>query len=308
MHTILITGGTGTFGNAFTEHILSNRLADRVIIFSRDEKKQQEMRARFADPRLRFYLGDVRDRRRLRRAFAGVDAVVHAAALKQVDRSALDIMEFIATNAIGTKNVLEVAHDCGVGKVVVLSTDKACASITPYGATKALAEWQAVAANIYGPTRSCAVRYGNIIGSRGSVLELWQRQAESGKPLVITDDQMTRFWMPIEDAVKLVLLALERTGGGEIFIPYCVKRGKVIQLAARHFPGSEIIVTGEKRSYEKIHEELVTPEEVDRCHDCGDVYVLAPMHVRWEPGPWGVDYPLVAPDFQYRSDGGQYNG
>jgi len=302
---ILITGGTGTFGNAFTERMLTDNLAERVTIFSRDEKKQLDMRVKFNDARLRFYLGDVRDRWRLKRAFEGVDVVIHGAALKQVDRSAQDILEFIATNTIGTKNVLEAAHDADVGKVVVLSTDKACASATPYGATKSLAEWLAIGANVYGPTRSCAVRYGNVVGSRGSVLELWAGQAAQGNPLTITDDKMTRFWMPIRQAVDLVLLALERMGGGEIFIPKHVTKSRVIQFASMHFPGSEIQVTGEKRSYEKTHEWLVAPEEADRCHDCGDVYVLTPLHVRWSPGPYGLDFPLVERGFCHGSRGRQ---
>lgn len=297
--TILITGGTGSFGNAFTRRVLDERLAERVVIYSRDEKKQQDMRARFNDPRLRFYLGDVRDYRALRRAVQEVDAVIHASALKQVDRSALDIREFIKTNIGGTANVIEACHDRGVRKLVVLSTDKACASSTPYGATKSVSEWLAIAGNVYGVTRSCAVRYGNIIGSRGSVLELWQKQAEHGA-IRITDPQMSRFWMPLSSAVDLVLLALDRTGGGEIFIPKDVEHLSIVDLARSAFPDCRIEYTG-KRSYEKIAEWLVAPEEVDRLHDCGDVYVLAPLHVRWTPGPWGTDYPLVAEDFQYTS-------
>lgn len=197
--------------------------------------------------------------------------------------------------------MLEAARESGVAQVVVLSTDKACCSTTPYGSTKSLAEWLAIGSNVYGETRSCAVRYGNVIGSRGSVLELWKGQAERGEPLTIVDDEMTRFWMPISQAVDLVLLALDRMGGGEIFIPKHVRRSKVIEFASMKFPGVPIVVTGEKRSYEKTHEWLVAPEEADRCHDCGDVYVLTPLHVRWSPGPYGLEYPLVDRGFCHGS-------
>jgi len=159
----------------------------------------------------------------------------------------------------------------------------------------------AVAANVYGDTRSCCLRYGNVVGSRGSVLDIWRRQAEAGQPLTITDPDMTRFWLPIDDAVGLALLAIERTGGGEVFIPKDVARSRVGRFARSHFQSSEIVVTG-KRSYEKMHECLIAPEEVDRCVDAGDCYVLQPLHVRWEPGPWGAEFPLVGKDFQYRSD------
>jgi UDP-N-acetylglucosamine 4,6-dehydratase len=197
-----------------------------------------------------------------------------------------------------------VAHECDVKKLVVLSTDKACASTTPYGATKSLAEWLAIAGNVYGPTRSCAVRYGNIVGSRGSVIETWRNQNEAGQSITITDKEMTRFWMSIDAAVRLVLLALHRMGGGEIFIPDGVTSDSVYDLARRLYPDAYITETG-KRSYEKVHEMLVSPEERDRLRDCGDVYVLLPEHVRWEPGPYGTDGMPVPPDFQYRS--GQYN-
>ena len=299
---ILITGGTGTFGNAFTKRVLDEELADRVKIFSRDEKKQLDMRIAFNDdPRLRFYLGDVRGRLSLRRAMQGVDVIVHAAALKQVDRSALDLFEFIDTDVIGTRNVLESAHDAGVKKALILSTDKAVSSSTPYGSCKSLAEWQAVSGNIFGSCRSSAARWGNVLGSRGSVLELWAKQLRDHGVVRITDPAMTRFWLAIDEAVDLVLLALERMGGGEIFIPKGVKRMRTVDLLHEHFPDAPIEIVG-KRSYEKVHELLVASEEVDRLRDCGDVYVLQPLHVRWEPGPYGADFPAVLADFQYRSD------
>lgn len=305
MTTLLITGGTGSFGRAFTAHALTNNLCDRITVLSRDEKKQSDMRAEFNDSRLRFLLGDVRDIERLILALQGIDIVIHAAALKQVDRSALDIIEFINTNVNGTRNVVRACHWNDVKKLVVLSTDKACASSTPYGATKSLAEWLAIAGNVYGPTRSCAVRYGNIIGSRGSVLETWEYQYEQSHHITITDTSMTRFWMDIGEAIKLVLLALDRMGGGEIFIPRDVLFENVASFARQWWPDAYVTVTG-KRSYEKIHEMLVSPEERDRLRDCGDVYVLLPEHIRWEPGPYGTEGEPVPDDFEYRS-GGQYN-
>ena len=301
--TVLVTGGTGTFGHAFTERVLRDNLAERVKILSRDEKKQADMQAQFDDPRLRFFLGDVRDQARLERAFQGVDVVIHAAALKRVERSASDIMEFVLTNVYGTMNVINACHNQGVRKLIALSSDKAVSSVTPYGATKALMEWYAIAGNVYGSTRSACVRYGNIVGSRGSVLETWRRQYEAGRPLTVTDERMTRFWISIEDAVALVLLAVQRSGGGEIFIPKNVARGSILDLARRYFPDAGFRVTG-SRAYEKLHESLVSPDEVERLRDAGDVYVLVPHPntVRWAPGPYGVDFPPVPVSFQYRSD------
>jgi UDP-N-acetylglucosamine 4,6-dehydratase len=301
--TVLVTGGTGTFGQAFARKVLDDNLVDRLIVFSRDEAKQARMAAEFADPRLVMRLGDVRDQERLALAFQGVDRVVHAAALKQVDRSALDIMEFVKTNIYGTQNVITAAHTAKVFKVLILSTDKAVSSSTPYGATKSVAEWLAVAGNVYGSAKIATCRYGNVIGSRGSVLETWNRQYMAGEPLPITDERMTRFWIGIWDAVDLALLALNRMCGGEIFIPKDLNRSRIVDFAQQHFLNPEFMEVG-KRSYEKIHEVLVASEEVDRLVDCGDVYVLLPMHVRWSPGPYGVEEGVpVEEGFEYRSDG-----
>ena len=175
--------------------------------------------------------------------------------------------------------------------------------MTPYGIFKGCAEVLAVAASVYGPTKVCAVRYGNIVGSRGSVLDTWQRQNEAGEPLAITDFRMTRFWLPIEQAVDLVLYALEHTGGREVFIPKIDDRGHVSEFAQRHFPGVPMRETG-KRAYEKLTEVLVAAEEVDRLVDVGYCYVLLPVHVRWDPGPHGATSGSpVGPDFEYRSNG-----
>ena len=303
----LITGGTGSFGRALTKRVLANNLTDRLVIFSRDEKKQQTMRAEFDDPRVRFILGDVRDLAQLKLALQGIDVAFHAAALKQIDRSALDVVEFIKTNVLGTMNLIDACHANEVKRAIVLSTDKACASCTPYGATKALAEWLAISANVYGPTRISATRYGNVVGSRGSVLELWQRQYDAGELLTITQEQMTRFWMTIDDAVDLALLALARGRGGEVFIPRGIRRGRVLDFAQEHFPNAAGWRYVGKRAYEKTHEMLIAPEEADRVRDCGDVFVLLPHPslVRWEPVPYGMLPGEGAPagaDFQYRSD------
>jgi len=300
--TILITGGTGTFGHAFVPVALERY--KKVVVLSRDELKQAQMQAEFPD--VRFYLGDVRDKDRLIRAFREVDVVVHAAAYKRIERSALDIGSFLDVNVIGTRNVLMAAHDCGVSKVVVLSSDKACSSATPYGATKSLAEWLAINANVYGNCRSMATRYGNVECSRGSVSEIWEQRAKSGLPLQITHPLMSRFWMSIEEAVNLVLFALDNGRGGEVFIPKNIRRGKIVDFARKVQPGAEIEFIG-KRGYEKLTEELVSAEEVDRLVDVGDAYVLLPHRefVRWAPLPYGMcewEGQKVDPSFRYRSD------
>ncbi len=300
--SILITGGTGSFGHAFVSRALSENLYDRVAVLSRDEKKQQEMAAEFEhDERLRFYLGNVRNKDRLIRAFRDVHTVVHAAALKQVTRSGEAFDEFMTTNYFGSKNVVGACHEAGVKKCVFLGTDKSVSSSTPYGTSKQAAEWLFVAANAWGPCKFACTRYGNVLRSRGSVLETWQRQAEAGEPLTVTDPGMTRFWMEIGESVDLVLLALDRMNGGEIFVPYNLARGRIDELLRRFHPDAYVTTIG-KRSYEKTHERLIAKEEVDRVRDCGDVYVVLPMHVRWEPRPYGEAYQAVAADFEYRSD------
>lgn len=303
LNNILITGGTGTFGHAFVRRALDTRLADRITVLSRDEKKQADMRASFNDSRLRFFLGDVRDRRRLERAFQNVPVVIHAAALKMVDRSAEAFDEFAKTNVYGSFNVIDAAHMTGVEKVVGLSSDKACESVTPYGSSKSVMEHAFVGANAWGSTKFSCTRYGNVLDSRGSVLEIWRDQIACDWNLTITDPAMTRFWMTTDQAVDLVLLALNRMNGGEIFIPKDLKRGTVLGLAEAMYPDVPIKYIG-KRPYEKIHEVLIADEERDRVHDCGDVYVLLPHKsvVRWRPRPHGESMPGVGEEFRYRSD------
>jgi FlaA1/EpsC-like NDP-sugar epimerase len=306
--TILITGGTGTFGNAFVTHALRDDLADRIIILSRDELKQQKMRARLGafNPRMRYYLGNVRDQERLERAFQGVDVVIHAAAYKQLPRSFLDFDAFKKVNIDGTENVCLAAHKAGVKRVIFLSSDKACASSSPYGSTKSVAEWTAISSNILGPCRVTCLRYGNVKNSRGSVLEVWRRQEREGQPFAITDERMTRFWMTIEQAVDLTLTALQYGRGGEIFIPGAIERGPVVDLFRDHYPDAEYEVIG-KAGYEKLAEELISAEEADRAIYCGAFYVLLPPpdYVRWEPIPYGMregEGVPVSPGFVYRSD------
>lgn len=308
MNNLLITGGTGSFGQALTRRVLEERICDRLVILSRCELKQAQMSSCFNDDkRLRFYLGNVRDIERLKLAFQGADAIVHAASLKRIERSAMDVFEFKKTIIDGTENVLKAALYCEVPKTVVLSTDKAVASVTPYGSMKSVVEFLAIHANVYGDARFACVRYGNVLGSRGSVLETWAEQHAAGQPLTITDPAMTRFWLSIEDAVGVALLALDRMRGGEAFIPKrlgeggCVMSSKVVDLARSRWPGAEFEVTG-KRSYEKRHEVLVADEERDRLRDMGDVYVLLPLHVRWEPPPYGFAGRPVGAEFRYRSD------
>ncbi|HID23973.1 MAG TPA: NAD-dependent epimerase/dehydratase family protein [Planctomycetaceae bacterium] len=295
---LLVTGGTGTFGHALVRVALERDLFPRLLVFSRDEYKQAMMAETFGhDPRLRFYLGDVRDLSALRLAFRAAHYVIHAAALKQVDRSARDFPQFVQTNVVGTMNVVHACHDAGVRKCVVLSTDKACEATTPYGATKAVAEWLAVTGSTYGPCRFAAVRYGNVIGSRGSVLEVWRKQVEAHGEVRLTDPNMTRFWMTPEDAVALALYALANSRGGEVFVPKDPPHSSIRDLARSAFPRAPHRIVG-KRAYEKKHEVLVSPEELDRARDVGPCVVLVPppAFVHWDPPPFGADAPpLNAP-------------
>ncbi|MHC4193998.1 MAG: SDR family NAD(P)-dependent oxidoreductase [Planctomycetota bacterium] len=309
MTTLLITGGTGTFGRAFTAHALTNNLYDRIVILSRDEKKQQEMANEYNDPRLRFLLGDVKDLRRLETAFQGVDIVIHAAAYKQLPRSFLDWRQFKEVNIDGMANVCDAAHNEGVGRVIALSSDKACSSISPYGTTKSALEFEALSSNVRGSARITCLRYGNILDSRGSVLELWRQRVVLEQPPEITDERMSRFWMTIQDAVDLTLKALHYGRGGEIFIPASAPRKRVLDLFREYYPGQDYVII-KKRGYEKLAEELICAEESDRAVYCEapDCFVLLPPvdYMRWEPLPYGtkegegIPVPL---GFVLRSDG-----
>jgi UDP-N-acetylglucosamine 4,6-dehydratase len=305
MNNILITGGTGTFGHAFVRRVLDLRMAERITILSRCEKKQADMKSSFSNSRLRFFLGDVRDTERLKLAFRGASVVIHGASYKQVDRSAMDVFEFKKTIVDGTESVIRAALDRDVPKTVLLSTDKAAESVTPYGSMKSVAEHLMVHGNVYGgKARFSCTRYGNVLDSRGSVLEIWRDSVACGKNIAITDPDMTRFWMTIDQAVDLAILALDRMRGGEIFLPKDLKRGSVLDLAHAIYPDVPTELVG-KRPYEKRHEVLIADEERDRVRDCGDVYVLLPHQsvVRWKPRPYGEEMPGVAEGFRYRSDG-----
>jgi UDP-N-acetylglucosamine 4,6-dehydratase len=299
--SILITGGTGSFGKAFVESVLADGQAKKVIVFSRDEQKHHAMQKEVADPRVRYFVGDVRDLSRLRLALRGVDFVVHAAAMKHVDICEYNPLEAIHTNITGTVNLIQAALDAGVKKVVGLSTDKAVAPVNLYGATKLCLEKLLTAANSYSgdlATRFCAVRYGNVMGSKGSVIPLFLKQREQGR-ITITDARMTRFWIEMDDAVELVLKALKLMQGGEIFIPK-LRAATIAQVAESLAPGVQRDVIG-IRPGEKLHECLMGPEECARAKDLGDILVVEPEHVTWSRDC--QDRGLRLPEaFSYTSD------
>ncbi len=281
--SVLITGGTGSLGKSLVEHLLGETNVRRVAILSRDELKQQHLRIQFKDDsRLRWFLGDVRDRDRLKRAFHGVDYVIHAAALKQVDTGEYNPMEFIKTNVLGSQNVIDACIDAGVKRVVALSTDKASSPINLYGASKLTADKLFVAANnysfSYGTTFS-VVRYGNVMGSRGSVIPFFQEIAAQGKPLPITDLRMTRFWISIESAVKFVIDSLEMMKGGELYVPR-IPSMKIVDLANAVAPGTKLIEIG-MRPGEKLHEEMISSDDSRRTIILENRYVVTPVVAEW---------------------------
>lgn len=278
--TILVTGGTGSFGNKFIEQILGEYKPKKVIVYSRDEFKQYRMQQRFSkwNKELRFFLGDVRDQARLKRAFEGVDYVIHAAALKQVPALEYNPMEAVKTNVMGAENIISAALDCGVKKVIALSTDKAVSPANLYGATKLVAEKVFIAANAYGAgrTRFAAVRYGNVMGSRGSVIPLFVKFKNDGvTEFPITDEKMTRFWITLEQAVDLVIIALQEIEGGEIFVPD-IPSMKITDLAKAIQPKCTFKITG-IRPGEKLHESLISCDEARSTKKVDDVYVIIPQ-------------------------------
>jgi len=281
--SILITGGTGSLGKALITQLLENSQARRIVIFSRDELKQLELRNYFKnDSRLRWFLGDIRDLERLKRAFHGVDFVIHAAALKQVDTGEYNPMEFIKTNVLGSQNVIDAAIETKVKKVVALSTDKASSPINLYGATKLTADKLFVAANNYSisyGTAFCVVRYGNVMGSRGSVIPYFRQIAESGKPLPLTDLRMTRFWISIQQAVEFVVESFEIMQGGELYVPR-IPSMKLTDLAMAISPNSKMIEIG-MRPGEKLHEEMISADDSRRAILIGDRYVVTPVISEW---------------------------
>jgi UDP-N-acetylglucosamine 4,6-dehydratase/5-epimerase len=300
--SILITGGTGSLGRSLVEYLLTHTKARRIAILSRDELKQQHLRMEFQDDsRLRWFLGDVRDLDRLKRAFHGVDYVIHAAALKQVDTGEYNPMEFIKTNVLGSQNVIDASIDAGVKRVVALSTDKASSPINLYGATKLTADKLFVAANnysfTYGTTFS-VVRYGNVMGSRGSVIPYFREIAAQGKPLPITDLRMTRFWISIDSAVKFVIDSLEMMSGGELYVPR-IPSMKIVDLANAVAPGVKLEEIG-MRPGEKLHEEMISADDSRRTIVLENRFVVTPVVAEWGYLP---PKGLKMPDGQaYRSD------
>lgn len=275
----LITGGTGSFGKHCAKMVLDLYEPAKVIIFSRDELKQYEMQQNgYSDDRLRFFIGDVRDKDRLTRAMHGVDYVIHAAALKQVASCEYNPMEAILTNVIGTKNVIEAAIDAKVAKVIALSTDKACNPINLYGATKLCAEKLVIHSNCYsglnGARFSC-VRYGNVVGSRGSVIPVFLKQRDGGT-LTITDKRMTRFWITLDQGAHFVLDCLSRMAGGEVFVPK-IPSMNVVDLAAVIAPNCKIKTIG-IRPGEKLHETLISEDDARHVVEYDDRFVIAPLN------------------------------
>jgi UDP-N-acetylglucosamine 4,6-dehydratase len=301
---VMVTGGTGSFGNKFVEIMLRKYRPRRLVIFSRDELKQSEMIARFSDPSLRFFVGDVRDRERLERAMHGVDVVFHAAALKQIPSCEYNPFEAIQTNVMGTKNVIDAAIDQGVKRVVAISTDKAVNPINLYGATKLCAEKLAVQGNAYGHARGTlfgVVRYGNVIGSRGSVIPLFRDQRASGK-VTVTDPAMTRFWLRLEQGVEFVVRCAGQMQGGEIFVPK-IPSMRIMDLVNAVAPGCKVEVIG-IRPGEKLHEILISEDESRQAHEFDDMFILEPLFPSWaSTPPEGGKRP--APGYRYSSDTNQ---
>jgi UDP-N-acetylglucosamine 4,6-dehydratase len=300
--SVLITGGTGSFGKAFVLRALQSK-ARKVIVFSRDEQKHYEMQRSLSDKRLRFFVGDIRDRDRLMSALRDVDVVVHAAAMKHVPICEYNPIEAVQTNVNGAKNLIEAAMACGVERVIALSTDKAVSPANLYGATKLCMEKLLIAANAYAGdrwTRFSVVRYGNVMGSAGSVIPLFRSQLQRGQ-LTITDSRMTRFWINMDDAVNLVLRGLELMNGGEIFIPK-LPTTDIETLAEAVAPGIPRTTVG-IRPGEKLHETLVSAEEARRTSDCDDVLVVWP-EFQFSARTLNALRPgtPVPQDFEYSSD------
>lgn len=299
--TLLITGGTGSFGTAFIRTVLAEHDVASIRVFSRDELKQYELDQRIRDSRIRLLLGDVRDKDRLRVATRGVDVIVHAAALKQVPSCEYNPFEAVQTNVIGAQNVASAAIENEVPLTMALSTDKAVNPVNLYGATKLAAEKIISQADVYapdGPARFGSVRYGNVVGSRGSVIPVFKEQAATGV-LSITDERMTRFWITLEQAVQFVLSSMDLVTGGETFVPK-IPSMRIVDLARAMAPEAEHRITG-IRPGEKLHEVMVTEDEARVTYDVGDRYVIMPSRPTWHSVPPERGTPL--PDgFRYSSD------
>jgi UDP-N-acetylglucosamine 4,6-dehydratase len=300
----LVTGGTGSFGRKFVEILLREKRLKKLIVFSRDELKQHDMRQVFpdnADIPIRYFLGDVRDRDRLCRAFHGVDVVVHAAALKQVPACEYNPFEAVQTNIMGAKNVIDAAIDCGVKRVIAMSTDKAVNPVNLYGATKQVAEKLFVQGNSYAGaanTRFSCVRYGNVIGSRGSVIPLFLEQRKTGR-ITMTDKRMTRFWITLEQGVRFVVRCAEQMHGGEVFVPK-IPSMRITDLAEAVAPGCRMELTG-IRPGEKVHEVLVAEDEARHTLEFDDMYIITPVFQWWGSDRW-QEGKLLPEGFRFASE------
>lgn len=301
---ILVTGGTGSFGQKFVDIVLRNYKPERLIIFSRDEMKQYEMSKRFKVEKyncLRYFLGDVRDRERLERAFYGVDIVIHAAALKQVPAAEYNPFEFVRTNIMGAQNVINAAIDQKVKKVIALSTDKAANPINLYGATKLCSDKLFVAGGSYSGhanTRFSVVRYGNVFGSRGSVVPFFKEKRNTGV-IPITDERMTRFWITLEQGVNFVIRCLEMMQGGEMFVPK-IPSMKIVDLAEAIAPGCRRQIVG-IRPGEKLHEVMIPEDDARRTLEFENFYLIQPDFHWWSNAKW-EDGKKLPNDFKYSSN------
>ena len=300
---ILVTGGTGSFGKSFIDLMLKTYNPAKLIVYSRDELKQHEMRmAGFNHPNLRYFIGDVRDLPRLRRAFNGVDIVVHAAALKQVPACEYNPMEAIKTNILGSSNVVDAALDAGVKKVLALSTDKAVNPVNLYGATKLAAEKLMIQSNAYAggmKTRFSCVRYGNVVGSRGSVVPLFIKQRGTGE-VTLTDERMTRFWISLDQGVRFVIRCIEQMHGGEVFVPK-IPSMRMVDLAKAIAPDADIRIIG-IRPGEKLHEVLISEDEARTTVELEDMYVVQPAAALWFGHHWSDTGKPLQDGYHYASD------
>jgi UDP-N-acetylglucosamine 4,6-dehydratase/5-epimerase len=299
---VLVTGGTGSFGKKFVEIMLREYHPKKLIVFSRDELKQHDMQASgLDDDCLRYFIGDVRDQGRLERALAGVTVVVHAAALKQVPACEYNPFEAIQTNIVGGRNVIEAAINQGVRRILALSTDKAVNPINLYGATKLCAEKMFVQANAYAgaqDTRFSCARYGNVVGSRGSVIPAFLEQRKRGK-IKVTDPRMTRFWITLEQGVQFVIHCIGKMHGGEIFVPK-IPSMRLVDMATTIAPGCEVEYIG-IRPGEKLHEALLSEDEARHAVETDEMFIIKPNHPWWSSQNW-VSGRRLPEGFHYTSD------
>jgi len=299
---ILVTGGTGSFGQKFVEIVLKRHKPKKLIIFSRDEMKQYEMQKRFNQENLRYFIGDVRDPDRLHRAFEGVDIIVHAAALKIVPTAEYNPFEAVKTNILGVENIINAAIDHNIEKVMAISSDKAVNPVNLYGATKMCMEKLFIAANAYTGkhvTRMSCARYGNVVGSRGSIVPLFKKQAKTGT-ITVTDERMTRFWITLEQGVTFVIACIENMYGGEVFVPK-IPSMKIIDLAKAVGHGCKIKKIG-IRPGEKIHECLLTEDETRHAMEFKDFFVVEPEHYWWKKKGHLKNGKRLPDGFRYSSD------